>query len=77
LCRSAFEDFTGTYQSPNYASSIGSSGVTAFTVLTCSSKQFVTLGASAMSIAGFQFTVNVDSSLGSKSTLISLQSGDL
>jgi hypothetical protein len=65
----AFEDPTNTYPSLN------SSLPTGFTVLTGSSNQFVTLGASSVPIAAYQFTLNAPSSAGAKVNFIALQSG--
>jgi hypothetical protein len=42
---------------------------TAFTVLTGSSNQFVTLGTSAVPIAACQFTLNTQASAGTRLTL--------
>lgn len=64
-----FEDPSGTFPSPN------SSAPTGFTILSGSSNQFVTLGASSVPIAGYQFSLNVPSSAGAKVNFIALQSG--
>jgi hypothetical protein len=56
-----FEDPSGVFPSPN--SSTGSSN------------QFVTVGASMLPIAGYQFSLNVPSSVGAKATLVALQAG--
>jgi hypothetical protein len=72
-----YEDPSGTFQSPNYASSAGSTAVTAFTLLAGSSNQVVTIGASLAPIAGFQFALNTQSSAGARVTLVSLQAGNL
>jgi hypothetical protein len=65
----AFEDPQNVYPSPN------SSLPTAFTILTGSSNQFVTLGASGVPIAAYRITLNVPSSAGAKVTLVSMQAG--
>jgi hypothetical protein len=64
-----FEDPSLTYPSPN------SSTPTGFTILTGSSNQFVTLGSSVAPIAGYQFTLNSQSSAGARVTCAVLQSG--
>ena len=76
----ALEDPSGAYQSPNYSSTVGSTGVTAFTAFTGSSNAFVTLGSSATfpvgaPITGYQFTLNTQSSAGARVTCVCLQSG--
>jgi hypothetical protein len=62
-------DPTNPFPSPN------SSLPTAFTVVTGSSNQFVTLGTSAVPIAAYQFTLNSQSSAGARVTLVSMQPG--
>jgi hypothetical protein len=64
-----FEDPTGIYPSPN------SSAPTGFIILSGSSNQFITLGASLIPIAGYQFSLNVPSSAGAKVNFVALQSG--
>jgi hypothetical protein len=73
----AYEDPSGTFQSPNYQSSAGSTAVTAFTLLAGSSNQFVTVGTSIAPIAGYQFTLNSQSSAGARVTFVSLQAGSV
>jgi hypothetical protein len=65
----ALEDPQNVYPSPN------SSLPTPFTILTGSSNQFVTLGASAVPIAAYRITLNAPSSAGAKITLVSMQAG--
>jgi hypothetical protein len=65
----AYEDPQAVYPSPN------SSAPTGFTLLAGSSNQFVTVGASILPIAAYQFLVNVPSSAGAKVTLVSMQAG--
>jgi hypothetical protein len=48
---------------------------TAFTIATGSSDIYISLGTSALPIAGYQFTLNTQSSAGAKVTLVTLQSG--
>jgi hypothetical protein len=64
-----FEDPTGTYPSPN------SSAPTGFTLLAGSSNQFITVGASMLPIAGYQFSLNAPSSAGARVTLVANQAG--
>ena len=64
-----FEDPSGVYPSPN------SSAPTGFTLLAGSSNQFVTVGASMLPIAGYQFSLNAPSSAGAKVNFIALQAG--
>jgi hypothetical protein len=64
-----FKDRSGVYLSPN------SSAPTGFTILTGRSNQFITLGASSVPIAGYQFLLNAPSSLGAKVNFAALQSG--
>lgn len=64
-----FEDPTGVFPSPN------SSAPTGFTLLAGSSNQFVTVGASMLPIAGYQFSLNAPSSAGAKVNFIALQAG--
>jgi hypothetical protein len=64
-----FEDPTGVFPSPN------SSAPTGFMLLAGSSNQFVTVGASMLPIAGYQFSLNAPSSAGAKVNFIALQSG--
>jgi hypothetical protein len=64
-----FEDPSGVNPSPR------SSAPTAFTVLTGSSNQFVTLGTSAVPITGYRFNFNVPSSAGATATLVVNQAG--
>lgn len=68
------EDPTGTYRSPV------SSAPTAFTLFTGSSNSLFALGSSAVApigapIAGYQFTLNTQSSAGAVVTLVMLQPG--
>ena len=68
------EDPSGTYPSPN------SSAPTAFTIFTGSSNAMFTLGSTVTfpvgaPIAGYQFTLNAQSSVGAKVNFIALQSG--
>lgn len=68
------EDPTGTYRSPV------SSAPTAFTLFTGSSNSIFSLGSSAVAplttpIAGYQFTLNTQSSAGASVTLVTLQAG--
>lgn len=62
-----FEDPTGVYPSPN------SSTPTGFMLLTGSSNQFITPGASVLPIAGHQISLNAPSSAGAE--VLALQSG--
>jgi hypothetical protein len=48
---------------------------TAFTILTGSSNQFITLGTSSVPIAAYRITLNAPSSAGAKVTLVSVQAG--
>jgi hypothetical protein len=64
-----FEDPSGVYPSPN------SSAPTGFTLLAGSSNQFISVGASIAPIAGYQFALNVPSSVGAKVTFVALQAG--
>jgi hypothetical protein len=64
-----YEDPSGVYPSPI------SSAPTGFTILAGSSNQFVTVGASMLPITGYQFSLNVPSSVGAKATLVALQAG--
>lgn len=64
-----FEDLEYVYPSPV------SSAPVAFTVLTGSSNQFVSLGTSAVPIAGYRLNLNVPSSAGASVTLVTMQSG--
>lgn len=64
-----YEDPSGTYPSPN------SSAPTGFNLLSGSSNQFITVGASMLPIAGYQFALNAPSSAGAKVTPVALQSG--
>ena len=68
------EDPNGTYPSPV------SSAPTAFTIFTGSSNALFSLGSSTTGpltepIAAYQFTLNSQSSIGAKVTLVTLQSG--
>ena len=63
------EDPTGVYPNPN------SSVPTAFTIFTGSSNIFISLGSSSVPLAGYQFTLNTQSSAAAKVTLVTLQSG--
>jgi hypothetical protein len=68
------EDPSGTYPSPN------SSSPTGFTIFTGSSNALISLGSSVTfpvtePIAGYQFTLNTQSSAGAKVNFIALQSG--
>jgi len=65
----AFEDPQNVFPSAN------SSLPTAFTVLTGSSNQFVSLGTSAVPIAAYRITLNAPSSAGAKVTLAAMQAG--
>jgi hypothetical protein len=67
--RGQFEDPTNVYPSPI------SSAPTAFTLLTGSSNQFVSVGASMLPVAGYQFSLNAPSSAGAKVNFVALQSG--
>jgi hypothetical protein len=64
-----FEDSSGVFPSPNSSTPSG------FTLLARSSNQFVTVGASMLPIAGYQFSLNIPSSVGAKATLVALQAG--
>jgi hypothetical protein len=64
-----FEHPSGVYPSPI------SLAPTSFTLLTGSSNQFVSVGASMLPVAGYQFSLNAPSSVGAKVNFVALQSG--
>lgn len=68
-----FEDPSGVYPSPR------SSSPTAFTILTGSSNQFISLNSGSsiapLPIAGYRFNFNVPSSAGATATMVVNQAG--
>lgn len=69
----AFEDPTNTYPSPN------SSLPTPFTILTGNANAFISIAPGSSiapaPIAAYRFTLNTQSSVGARVTLVSLQAG--
>lgn len=64
-----YEDPSGVYPSPS------SSTPTGFILLAGSSNQFVTIGASMLPVAGYQFSLNAPSSVGARVNFVALQAG--
>ena len=64
-----YEDPSNTFPSPR------SSTPTPFTILTGSSNQVITVGASLAPIAGYRFNFNSPSSAGASATLVCNQAG--
>jgi hypothetical protein len=73
----AYEDPSGTFQSPNYASSAGSSAVTSFSIQAGAANAAFAVPSSMKPIAAYQLQVTALSSAGAKVLFVTLQSGDV
>jgi hypothetical protein len=72
-----YEDPSGTFQSPNYGSTVGSTAVTSFSIQTGGANAAFSVPSSLTPIAGFQCQVNALSSAGAKVLFVTQQSGSV